>query len=153
MHTIGIVDTTFARVDMARFVREVLEEYEQIKIVRRTVPGVKDLPVECKILLDNGCDLVLALGMPGGEEIDKLCAHEASQGIINAQLMTNKHIIEVFVHEDESDGERDLFELAKNRASKHAKNAVSLLLFPEKLIERAGTGRRQGRDDAGPVAE
>ncbi len=45
----------------------------------------------------------MALGMPGGKEKDRLCAHEASQGLIQCQLMTNTHIIEVFVHEDEAE--------------------------------------------------
>ena len=41
-------------------------------------------------------------------EKDKVCAHEASTGLINAQLMTNKHILEAFVHEDEEDNPEDL---------------------------------------------
>ena len=52
----------------------------------------------------------MALGMPGPMQKDKMCAHEASTGLITAQLMTNKHILEVFVHEDE---EEDPVELAK----------------------------------------
>ena len=50
----------------------------------------------------------MVLGMPGAKEIDKMCAHEASQGLITAQLMTNIHIIEVFVHEDEGKDEKEL---------------------------------------------
>lgn len=149
---LGIVDTTFARVDMASFAkREIQENWETVKIVEKTVPGIKDLPVECKKLLDEGCDIVMALGMPGKEDIDKQCAHEASQGIIQAQLLTNKHIIEVFVHEDEGKNEKDLFEVAKNRAVKHARNAVELILKPENLKKRAATGARQGRDDVGRI--
>jgi len=150
---IGIVDTTFARVDMASFAKgEIEENYPNIKIIQRTVPGVKDLPVECKKLLEEKeCDIVMALGMPGKEEIDKVCAHEASQGIIQAQLMTNKHIIEVFVHEDEGKNERDLFNVAKNRAIKHARNAVELVLSPDTLRKRSATGARQGREDVGRI--
>lgn len=149
---IGLVDTTFARVDMAGYAkREIQENYPNIKLEVRTVPGVKDLPVECKILLDGGCDLVMAFGMPGREDIDKQCAHEASEGIIQAQLLTNKHVVEVFVHEDEGEDERDLKEVCKNRAVKHARNAVDLLLKPERLRERAATGARQGREDVGRI--
>ena len=37
-----------------------------IKLERYTVPGVKDLPVACKKLLEeNNCDICMALGMPG----------------------------------------------------------------------------------------
>jgi len=35
------------------------------------VPGVKDLPVASKILIEErGCDLVMALRMPGPKAID-----------------------------------------------------------------------------------
>ncbi len=43
----------------------------------------------------------------GTKEQDKISAHEASTGIIQAQLMTNTHIIEVFVHEDEGKDEKE----------------------------------------------
>jgi len=149
---IGLVDTTFARVDMASYAkREIEENYPSIKIVQRTVPGIKDLPAECKILLDMGCDIVMTFGMPGKEEIDKQCAHEASQGIIQAQLMANKHIIEVFVHGDEAKDEKDLLEICKNRAVKHARNAVDLIFKPENLRKRAASGARQGREDVGGI--
>jgi len=150
---IGLVDTTFARVDMASFAKNEIEEnWPNVKIVQKTVPGVKDLPVECKKLLEEeNCDIVIALGMPGGETIDKQCAHEASQGIIQAQLMTNKHIIEVFVHEDEGKNDKDVFEIAKNRSIKHARNAVELILKPENLKKRAATGARQGRENVGRI--
>ncbi|HIH75803.1 MAG TPA: riboflavin synthase, partial [Methanomassiliicoccales archaeon] len=102
MKSIGIVDTTFARTDMGGAAIDELKNYGTgYKIIRRTVPGIKDLPVAAKILLEEGCDIVMALGMPGSKPTDKMCAHEASTGIIAAQLATNKHIIEVFVHEDE----------------------------------------------------
>ncbi|MFC1704881.1 riboflavin synthase, partial [Nanoarchaeota archaeon] len=43
--TIGIADTTFAKVDMAKFaIKTIKDNQEGIKIVRYTVPGVKDLP-------------------------------------------------------------------------------------------------------------
>ncbi|MBN2517556.1 MAG: riboflavin synthase [Candidatus Altiarchaeota archaeon] len=152
MKTIGLVDTTFARVDMASFARREIEEnYDNVKIIYKTVPGIKDLPVEAKILLEGGCDIVMVFGMPGKEPVDKYCAHEASTGLIDVQLMTNKHIIEVFVHEEEAKSDKELYEIAKNRAKKHANNAVNLLLYPERLQKNAATGRRQGKKDMGRV--
>jgi len=151
---IGIADTTFARVDMGKFAVNELRKHASISVERYTVPGVKDLPVACKILLEErGCDLVMALGMPGAAEKDKMCAHEASQGIIMAQLMTNRHIIEVFVHEDEAEDGRELAWLAEQRTREHAVNAVKLLAAPRALAKEAGTGRRQGFPDAGPARE
>ncbi|MFH1127121.1 MAG: riboflavin synthase [archaeon] len=121
-------------------------------IVRRTVPGVKDLPVECKILIDEfKCDIVMALGMPGKEAIDKQCAHEASTGLISAQLMCNTHIIEVFVHEDEADSSKELARLAEKRTREHALNAIDLVLYPKRLVKMAGTGQRQGGEDRGMI--
>ena len=81
---IGVADTTFARVDMAAVAIDELKATGTGFVVERyTVPGVKDLPVACKRLFEErDCDIVMALGMPGGEEIDKVCAHEASQGLI-----------------------------------------------------------------------
>lgn len=149
---VGIADTTFARHDMARAAIRELKEGASVQIARYTVPGVKDLPVAAKKLIDEqGCDIVMALGMPGPAEKDKICAHEASMGLITAQLMTNKHIIEVFVHEDEAPDERRLAWLAEERTIEHARNVLDLLYRPERLLERAGTGQRQGYEDAGPL--
>jgi len=150
---IGIVDTTFSRVDMGAEAADELKSLTgNVRIIRRTVPGVKDLPVACKILIEEEkCDLVMALGMPGGEEIDKTCAHEASQGIITAQLMTNTHILEVFVHMDEARNDGELMQLAVNRTREHARNAYYLLFKPMMLRKQAGTGQRQGFEDVGPV--
>ena len=77
---------------------------ERFEIVRRTVPGFKDLGVACKRLIElDGCLIVVALGMPGKAAIDQVCAHEASQGIMLAQLLTGVHVLEVFVHENEEE--------------------------------------------------
>jgi len=148
---IGVVDTTFARYDMAKAaVDELKQTGTGFKIERYTVPGVKDLPVASKVLLEEkNCDIVIALGMHGPEEIDKVCAHEASTGLIQVQLMTTRHIIEVFVHEDEAEDEKQLAWLAERRAREHAVNAYDLLFRPERLGKNAGTGQRQGFDDAG----
>lgn len=151
MKKVGIVDTTFARYDMARAAMDELKMLCDVKFERRTVPGVKDLPVEAKKLLDEGCDIVMVFGMPGPKPIDKQCAHEASLGIIIAQLLTGKHIIEVFVHEDEAENEKELAELAERRAREHARNVYMLLFKPEELTRRAGTGQREGGPDVGPL--
>lgn len=153
MKIIGIADTTFARYDMGRSAIDELQRAGTgFRIVRYTVPGVKDLPVASKKLIEEqGCDIVMALGMPGPQQKDKMCAHEASTGLIRAQLMTNKHIIEVFVHEDEAKDDAELAFLADRRAREHALNVYNLLFRPESLTKRAGTGLRQGFADAGPV--
>jgi riboflavin synthase len=152
MKRIGIADTTFARCDMAKAAIRVLKKEASLDIVRYTVPGIKDLPVAAKKLLEEEkCEIVMALGMPGAAEKDKMCAHEASSGLITAQLMTNKHIIEVFVHEDEAADEPTLAWLAEQRAAEHAQNVIRLLFYPEKLTRLAGTGQRQGYEDAGPI--
>ena len=80
---IGICDTTFARVDMAEYaIAEIKMHMANVKYIRRTVPGVKDLPVACKKMIEEeGCDKVKALGMPGPENIDKVSAHEATTGL------------------------------------------------------------------------
>lgn len=149
---IGVVDTTFAMVNMGNIAIDEIKKNAACDIVRHTVPGVKDLPVECKILIDElRCDIVMALGMPGKEAIDKQCAHEASLGIINAQLMCNRHIIEVFVHEDEAETPKELAKLAEKRTREHALNAIDMVLYPKRLLKMAGTGQRQGGEDRGPI--
>ena len=153
MKIIGIADTTFARYDMAiAAIDELKSNITDFKIIRYTVPGIKDLPVACKKLFEEkNCDIVMALGMPGSKPIDKQCSHEASMGLIQTQLICNKHIIEVFVHEDESDNAKELSWLADKRAREHAINVIDLLFKPEKLIKKAGQGLREGFQDAGPV--
>ncbi|MDY0266425.1 MAG: riboflavin synthase [Methanimicrococcus sp.] len=154
MPTIGIADTTFARYNMGAAAQDELKQHISAKLVRVTVPGVKDLPVAAKKLIEEqNCDIVLALGMPGRQPQDKICAHEASQGIILAQLMTNKHIIEVFVHEDEGRDDKELAFLMDSRTREHAVNVVKMLQSPEKMIREAGTGQREGFKDAKPARE
>ncbi|MHC1626502.1 MAG: riboflavin synthase [Methanoculleaceae archaeon] len=151
---IGIADTTFARVDMGAIAIDEIKRHMSARIERYTVPGIKDLPVACKILIEReGCDLVVALGMPGAAEKDRLCAHEASLGLIWCQLLTGTHIIEVFVHEDEAEDDAELAWLAEQRTREHARNAVLLLTEPEELEKLAGTGQRQGFPDAGPARQ
>jgi riboflavin synthase len=156
MDRIGVVDTMFARFDMGG---EALDELKDcpgfgttFEVVRRTVPGFKDLAVECKRIIEQeGCLIVVALGMPGKADIDQVCAHEASQGLMQAQLMTSTHILEVFVHENEEDDPVRLAAVCKDRARKHALNAYWMLYEPEQLVRKAGQGVRQGYGDAGPI--
>ncbi len=148
---IGIADTTFSRVDMANIAVDVIEKIgKDFEIERYTVPGCKDLPVACKKLIEEyKCELVLAFGWVGDADIDEVCAHEANIGLINAELSTGKHILKVFVHEREADNERELKEIAKDRAEKHTINALALLKGKTELTKSAGKGLRQGSKHAG----
>ncbi|KJE48702.1 MULTISPECIES: riboflavin synthase [Acidiplasma] len=153
MKTIGIADTNFARYDMASSaIDELYKTGTGFTIERYTVPGIKDLPVACKILFeDYKCDIVMAFGMPGPMPVDKMSAQIASTGLMEVQLQEKKHIIEVFVHEDEADSDDMLAWLCDSRAREHALNAYYLIFDREKLIENAGMGLRQGFPDKGPV--
>ena len=155
MKKIGIADTTFARFDMGKSaIDELKSNHTGFKIIRYTVPGIKDLPVACKKLFEEqDCDIVMALGMPGAQPIDKQCAHEASIGLINAQLLCNKHIIEVFVHENEANDNKELAWLVENRTREHVLNLIDLLFNPKNLIKKAGKGLREGFKDAGSLLE
>lgn len=152
MAKVGIADTAFARFNMGKAAIDELKKHCSVKIERYTVPGIKDLPVASKKLLEeHNCDIVMALGMPGSKPTDKTCAHEASMGIIICQLMTNKHIIEVFVHEDEAPNDIELAALMDKRTREHAFNVYKLLFQPKLLEKEAGTGQRQGYEDVGPA--
>ena len=150
---IGVADTTFARWDMGRSVVKELEDRAgDFEVVRTTVPGIKDLPVACKKLIEEkGCDIVVACGYVGGEPIDRECANVADHALQGAQLMTNTPILGVFVYETEAKDERELAMLCDRRAREHAANAWRMLFKPEELAAMAGTGQRQGFEDAGPI--
>jgi riboflavin synthase len=148
---IGIADTTFARYDMGKAAIDELHRWVSATIERYTVPGIKDLPVASKKLIEeSGCDIVMALGMPGPKPIDRQCAHEASTGLIITQLMTNKHIIEVFVYEDEAPSDKELARLADARTREHAQNVFKLL--NNRLTAEAGKGKREGLPDVEPLS-
>ena len=149
---IGIADTTFARVDMASFALDVIGKKSKAKIERYTVPGFKDLPVACRKLIEEyKCDIVIAFGMAGPMPIDKQCAHEASLGLQQIQIMTSTHVIEVFVYMDEAKSEKEVYDIAKNRSEKHVLNALALLKGKTELSKYAGSGRRQGKEDEGKI--
>lgn len=153
MKRIGLVDTTFARVDMASSaVAQLKAAGTGFRIIRATVPGIKDLPVACRRLFrEERVDLCLALGMPGKAEYDRTCAHEASLGLIWVGVLEAKPIVECFVFEGEAESDRELDRLARRRAEEHALNAFRLLFRPKELSRRAGEGLRQGFADVGAV--
>jgi riboflavin synthase len=152
---IGIVDTTFARYGMASSaIDELYNTGTGFTIERYTVPGIKDIPVACKILFeDYGCHIVMALGMPGPMPVDKMSAQIASTGIMEVQLQEKKHIIEVFVHEDEAKDDSELAWLSDRRTREHALNTYYLIFDRDKLTSAAGTGLRQGFNDKGPAMD
>ena len=150
MPKIGIADTMFARVDMGKFAIDAIGDKAEIE--RYTVPGFKDLPVAAKKLIEeHDCDIVVALGWAGGQPIDEICAQEASEGLTQVELMTNKHILKVFIFTSEGKTDDDLFAIAKDRAEKHALNALELLKGKTALTPSAGKGKRQGGSDAGAI--
>jgi riboflavin synthase len=151
-YSIGIVDTTFARVDMAKPAIEVItENIPKAKIIRYTVPGIKDIPVATKRVLEKA-DIAMTLGWVGASPIDKYSYLAMSIGLILVQILTGKHVIDVTVHEDEAESEEELYEIAINRAREHALNLVTLLLKGgEGLTPYAGRGLRQGIPDVGPI--
>lgn len=169
---IGIVDTTFSRVNMGKVALDTLRPLAKDADLRRvTVPGVKDLPAAARRFFDEGCDLVIACGMVGAEDVDKVCGHEASLGLMWLRTQFGRPLLEVFIHMDEPfehDGlgkvthrpdtpaeiahyERELHKLSVERTREHAVNAHMMLYEPHKLTELAGTGQRQGYEDAGPI--
>ncbi len=154
MVKICIVDTTFARVDMARHAIDVLTTLmPDVRVVRRTVPGIKDVPVAIKTLMvSEGCEAGMVFGWVGPTLNDKISYAVYSLALQMVQLELGRHIIDVTVHEDEAPGDpARLREIAVDRARKHAENLYLLLRRPDELTRRAGTGRRQGYPDAGPL--
>lgn len=150
---IGVIDTMFARVNMAiSAIRVLQEELPNYKIVRHTVPGIKDLPGAAKRALDSGCEAVITLGWVGSKQVDKYSYLAMSIGLIMVSLLTNKIVIDVTVHEDEADDPRELEKIALSRAEAHARNlALILREGPQALSRFAGMGKRQGYPDVGPL--
>lgn len=154
MRVVGIVDTTFARVDMAKYAIEVIrEQLPGVRIVRYTVPGIKDIPLAAKLVLRKA-EAAMTFGWVGPKLVDKLSYLAASVGLMLVQLELEKPIIDVTVHEDESEDPRELFNIAVNRAREHALNLVTILTKGyEGLTPYAGKGLRQGLPDVGPLLE
>lgn len=154
MTKICIVDTTFARVDMAKHAIEMLQVLmPDAVIIRKTVPGIKDIPVAIKkLMVEQDCEAGMVFGWIGKSLTDKISYAVYSLAIQLIELELGRHIIDVTVHEDEARDERELYRIAVDRAKKHAENLYLILRNPEELTRRAGTGRRQGYPDAGPIA-
>jgi len=147
---IGIADTMFAQVDMAKVALETIGEIHQTE--RYTVPGFKDLPVACKILIEkHNCDIVIAFGWVGNTNLDEMCAHEANTGLISVEIETSIHILKVFVHSQESEDPDTLRKITEDRARKHTLNAISLLKGKTELTPLAGQGQRQGGEHRGAL--
>ncbi|MCJ2519716.1 MAG: riboflavin synthase [Candidatus Thermoplasmatota archaeon] len=152
MRRIGIVDTTFSRYDMGRAAATELKGMGTgFKLIHRTVPGIKDLGVACRALIDEGCDIVLAMGMLGPLPVDRQSAMVADIGLQQVQVASGVPILGVFVYEDEAKDEKELAWLADRRSREHARNAYHLLFRPEVLRRSAGEGLREGFKDAGPL--
>jgi riboflavin synthase len=152
MYTVGIVDTTFSRADMAKYAIQALTEHlPNIKILRYTVPGIKDIPVAAKRLLESS-DITMTFGWVGPTPTDKYSYLTMSIGLTIVQILTGKHVIDVTVHEDETEDVSKLYEIAINRAKEHALNVVALLKGKSEALTRyAGKGLRQGSPNVGPL--
>jgi len=136
---------------MGKIAIDELRKISGLKYIRYTVPGIKDLPVAAKKLFDDGCEIVITLGWVGKTQKDLVSYLATSVGLITVQLLTGKHVIDVTVHEDEAENEKELLAIAENRVREHVRNAVDLLLNPKRLQKLAGTGQRQGQPDVGPI--
>ncbi len=150
---VAVIDTTFSRVDMGSVALDVLKRrLPGYKIIRWTVPGIKDLPGAVRRAFDQGCVAAITLGWVGRREPDKISYLAMSVGLIMVQVLTGKLLIDVTVHEDEAEDPERLKEIAIDRARKHAVNlAVLLEKGPSYLSKMAGMGLRQGYPDVGPL--
>ncbi len=153
MKCVGIVDTTFARVDMAKYALEVIEkELPGYRVLRHTVPGIKDLPGAARRIIDMGCDSIITFGWVGAKPVDKYSYIASSMGLIMLGVLTGKLIIDVTVHEDEAETPEELKRIAVHRARAHAKNLVDIIKGGlQALTPKAGMGVRQGYPDVGPI--
>lgn len=151
MSCIGVVDTTFARVDMGSVAVEELKNLLPHAVVKRiTVPGIKNTVWGALRLIKDGCDAVIVLGWVGPTQVDKYSYLATSIGLIQLQIATGVLVLDVTVHEEEGGGdEKKLKEIAIDRARKHAWNLAQLLT--EGLEKYAGKGLRQGYPHAGEI--
>jgi riboflavin synthase alpha chain (EC 2.5.1.9) len=151
MVCIGVVDTTFARVDMGGVAVDELKNLMPSATVKRiTVPGIKNTVWGALRLVREGCDAVIVLGWVGPTQVDKYSYLATSIGLIQLQIATGALILDVTVHEEEGGGEeRRLREVAVDRTRKHVWNLVQLLTGG--LERYAGKGLRQGYPHAGEI--
>ncbi|MEM1598677.1 MAG: riboflavin synthase [Pyrobaculum sp.] len=151
MTCIGVVDTTFARVDMGSAAVEELRLLMPDALVKRlTVPGIKNTVWGALKLIKEGCEAVMVLGWVGPTPVDKYSYLATSIGLMQLQIETGVLVLDVTVHEEEGGGdEKRLKEIALDRARKHAWNLVQLLRGD--LSRFAGKGLRQGYPHAGEI--
>ena len=134
MLTIGIADTTFARYNMGRAAIDEIQKNVSVKIKRVTVDEDDTGPLAC----------------------DRLVVGEvALQGDVAVLVVDRLRVEFRFAHgrrhENEGKDEKELAFLMDRRTREHALNVIKLLFKPDKLIQEAGTGQRQGFEDAGPL--
>lgn len=151
MACIGVVDTTFARVDMGSLAVDELRNLMPDAVVKRlTVPGIKNAVWGALKLIKEGCDAVIVLGWVGPTQTDKYSYLATSIGLMQLQIQTGVLVLDVTVHEDEAGGdEKRLREIAVDRTKKHVWNLYQLLRGD--LSPYAGKGLRQGYPHAGEI--
>jgi riboflavin synthase len=150
---IGVIDTTFSNIDTASIaIKEIKRLANQVTIRRYTVPGLRDIPLACKILIEREkCGIVLATGMVSRKGAEKQVENQAVQGIMLVQLQTGRHVITAFFDEHETRDKTKLYKIVVDRVRKHAQNSLKLLAVPESLTDYAGLGLRQGGKDVGQI--
>jgi riboflavin synthase len=150
---IGVIDTTFSSIDTASIaIKEIKRLANQVTIRRYTVPGLRDIPLACKILIEREkCGIVLATGMVSRKGAEKQVENQAVQGIMLVQLQTGRHVITAFFDEQETRDKTKLYTIVVDRVRKHAQNSLKLLAVPESLTDYAGLGLRQGGRDVGQI--
>ena len=150
---IGVIDTTFSNIDTASIaIKEIKRLANQVTIRRYTVPGLRDIPLACKILIEREkCGIVLATGMVSRKGAEKQVENQAVQGIMMVQLQTGRHVITAFFDEHETRDKTKLYTIVVDRVRKHAQNSLKLLAVPESLTDFAGLGLRQGGKDVGQI--
>jgi riboflavin synthase len=151
MTCIGVVDTTFARVDMGSVAVDEIRNLMPDAVVKRlTVPGIKNTVWGALKLVKEGCDAVVVLGWVGPTQVDKYSYLATSIGLMQLQIATGVLVLDVTVHEEEGDGdEKRLKEIAVDRTRKHVWNLAQLLRGG--LERYAGRGLRQGYPHAGEI--
>lgn len=151
MTCIGVVDTTFARVDMGAVAVEEIRSLMPNAVVKRlTVPGIKNTVWGALKLIREGCDAVIVLGWVGPSQVDKYSYLATSIGLMQLQIETGALVLDVTVHEEEGGGdEKRLKEIALDRTKKHVWNLVQLMRGG--LERYAGKGLRQGYPHAGEI--
>ena len=150
---IGVIDTTFSNIDTASIaIKEIKRLANQVTIRRYTVPGLRDIPLACKILIEREkCGVVLATGMVSRKGAEKQVENQSVHGIMMVQLQTGRHVITAFFDEHETRDKTKLYKIVVDRVRKHAQNSLKLLAVPESLTDFAGLGLRQGGKDVGQI--